>query len=274
MERRKVEVGRDHVQKLIGTSPMRAVHELIWNGLDAGGNRVDVQVRCNALGAADRLEVIDHGPGIARAELEVAFGKIGDSSKAKRPTNTEGRAFHGREGKGRFRSLAICPKVLWKTTYRTPGGDLQTYSVTLSRDDPEFFEATDPEPATGQPTGTRVILDGVDRGHVTLSATTANELAEEYAAYLKSYPNVELHWNGQKVTLAPLIRREATIKVPLPDGDGATLDLDIIEWNFKPSAKRLHICDESGFSFHETAAGVHAPGIDYTAYLKTPKARA
>jgi len=61
MSRRKVEVGRDHVQLLMGTSPQKAIEELIWNALDAGGDRVEVKLHID-LGVVSRLEVIDHRP--------------------------------------------------------------------------------------------------------------------------------------------------------------------------------------------------------------------
>ena len=105
MTHRKVEVARDHVKTLIGTSARRAVVELIWNALDAGGRIVDVTLRKNDLSSIETIEVADEGPGIRPDELPEAFGSIGDSKKVRERTNPEGRDYHGREGKGRFRAL-------------------------------------------------------------------------------------------------------------------------------------------------------------------------
>ena len=59
MSRLKLQVGPDHVNRQIGKSPQRAVFELIWNALDAGGSLVNVTLRVNNFGAIDT-------PGIGR----------------------------------------------------------------------------------------------------------------------------------------------------------------------------------------------------------------
>ena len=97
-------------------------------------------------------------------------------------------------------------------------------------------------------------------------------LAQEFAAYLQGYPDVSLSWDGKRVQVAALIDRSRTLFVSTSD-ESPDVPLDLIEWNVKLEGKRLHICDEDGFSFHDIPAGVHAPGIEYTAYLRTPHAR-
>ena len=139
MARKRVKVGRDHVQGLIGTSPQKAIEELIWNALDAGGDRVEVKLRFNAMSALDRLEVIDRGPGIQPAELDRAFGNIGNSIKAQQPTNADGRAYHGWEGKGRFKALALSPVAVWETAFRD-NATIRKFQITLRRDEPDFFD--------------------------------------------------------------------------------------------------------------------------------------
>ncbi len=164
MSHQRVQVARDHVQTLIGSSPHRAVVELIWNALDAGGRLVDVTLRQNQLGGIATIEVADEGRGIPPEELPAAFGNIGDSPKLRQKTNADGREYHGREGKGRFRALCLAPRPRWETTYKDKDGNLRTYSITLSRTDPDFYDDTEPKLATRTKTGTRVVLEGVDSG--------------------------------------------------------------------------------------------------------------
>lgn len=273
MPRRKVQVGRDHVQRLMGTSPQKAIEELIWNALDAGGNRVEVTLHMNDLGAVERLSVADRGPGIRPDELERAFGAIGNSLKVEKKTNPDNRAYHGREGKGRFKALSLCPTAVWETTYRE-NGDTQTYTITVARDDPEYYDASEPQPADGNTTGTSVHLDGLDRGHQSLSREDVREkLAETFAAYLSSYPGVQLVWDGRRIDVSELIERQETLDVLGPDDDLGPASLFVLEWKFKPDGKRLHICDEQGFSYHDIPAGVQGRGIEFTAYLRTPRAQ-
>lgn len=256
----------------MGTSPQKAVEELIWNALDAGGNRVDVKLWLNDLGAVDRLEVADRGPGIRSDELDRAFGSIGNSIKIERKVNPDQRAYHGREGKGRFKALSLSPAAVWETTYRENGKTL-TYTVKLTREAAEYYEASEPESAEGQSTGTVVQLDGIDKGHQALAREDMREkLAETFASYLTSYPSVQLFWDGRQVEVSELIEREETLDVLAADDPLGPAQLQVLEWTFKPDGKRLHICDEKGFSFHDMPAGVQAPGIEFTAYVRTPRA--
>lgn len=275
MSHHKVEVASDHVQTLIGGSPYKAVVELIWNALDAGGPLVDVTLRANGLSSIDTIEIADHGPGIPPEELPEAFGKIGNSKKVRERENPDGRGYHGKEGKGRFKALCLCPHAKWETTFADKDGKAWTYSISLSRTEPDFFDDTAPKGAARKKTGTRVVLEGVDNGHVALLADgVPHKLAEEFASYLMSYPDVKLIWNGRPIEVDAWIDRSKEMDLnPARKGDPPA-KLRVIEWRFKPEGKRLHICDERGFSFHDMQAGVQAPGIEFTAYIDTPRARA
>lgn len=272
MAKRRVNVSRDHVQTLTMAAPIKAIAELVWNAVDAGGTKAEVRVRLNEMSAVQRLEVVDHGPGIPPHELEQAFGRIGDSVKPKEKLNSEGRVYHGREGKGRFKALALCPKAVWHTTYKD-NGKLLTYEITVRRDDPDFFDASEPREADAKKTGTRVVLEGVDNGHLALARDDVRErLAEEFAAYLTSYPNVVLVWAGRSVQIDDLIEHREEYPLLEDEHPAGPATLLVLEWKSKPESKRLHICDPSGFSRHEIQLQLRRYGIEYTGYLKTPAA--
>jgi len=268
----KVQVGRDHIQRLVSATPQKAVEELIWNGLDAGGNHVDVSLRLNDMGAVERVEISDRGPGIAPDELDRAFGQIGNSVKIDKKVNPDNRAYHGREGKGRFKALSICTTAVWKTVFRE-NDTLKSYDITLTRNDPEYYEATEPHGVDKQHTGTTVVLDGIDKGHLALSQDMVRgKLAETFAAYLSGYPGVQLVWDNRPIQISELINRQETLDVLGTDDELGPAKLLVLEWAFKPDGKRLHICDKQGFSYHDIPAGVQARGIEYTAYVQTPRA--
>ena len=98
MTQRQVKTSREHIQSLAKATPLQAVEELIWNGLDAGGSTVEVKLHdsTSKMGSLEAIEVIDHGIGIPNAELGAAFGEIGNSRKPAIKFNGDGRVFHGR----------------------------------------------------------------------------------------------------------------------------------------------------------------------------------
>lgn len=256
----------------MGSSPQKAVEELIWNALDAGGDRVDVILRMNNLGTVDSLEVTDHGSGINPDDLDRAFGEIGNSIKAELLVNPNQRPYHGREGKGRFKALLLSPTAIWQTTY-CQAGERLTYTIKVTRDAADYFDPSDPEPAGDRPIGTVVRLNDIDRGHQALAQDEMREkLAETFASYLTSYPGVRLFWDRRAIDVSELVERDVTFDLLPADDPLGSARLQVLEWKFKPDGKRLHICDEKGFSFHDIPAGVQGRGIEYTAYVRTARA--
>ena len=63
-----VQVQSDHLERISKVrKPIIAVAELIWNGLDADATEVRAEFDHNALGALERIRVIDNGSGLRRS---------------------------------------------------------------------------------------------------------------------------------------------------------------------------------------------------------------
>jgi signal transduction histidine kinase len=94
----KVQVAPDHVQRLCGGTPARAISELVWNSLDADATRVQVTMLPGELNTATVI-VRDNGHGIPYAQIKELFVNLGGSWKS-HATKTKllGRALHGKEG--------------------------------------------------------------------------------------------------------------------------------------------------------------------------------
>lgn len=270
----KVEVSAQHMKKLIASSPQSAIEELLWNALDAGGDSVEVKLTLTGLGTVDALEIVDHGTGIPFEDLPRAFGKIGDSVKPNKKQNAEGRQYHGSEGKGRFKALALAPQAIWQTVY-SPSRTAPNLSYTIEVNRVSADHFTPSEPATTKlPTGTRLILRGIDKGMQILAQPEFPYLlTETFALYLLMYPKVRINWDGNPLDVVRFIRHRTTLEVLDSTDPLGTTMLDIVEWSSLSEARRLYICDEHGFALHDIAPGVQAPGIHYSAYIRTPMAR-
>ena len=138
----------------------------------------------------------------------------------------------------------------------------------------DSLQFSDPVSANGDPSGTEVVVTGIEKSHGALLSPSAHEeLAKLFAAYLSQYPEVHIDYDGTSVD--PKSLQEFTKDVSLDDvdiGNGklVSVSLSIVEWKV-PTKRVIHLCDASGVSLHETESGVQvrAPGFNFTAYIKS-----
>lgn len=273
MQKVSVEVKPDHLQRLAGVSPVQAVSELIWNGLDADATNVSVDWSENQLGGLSAIRISDNGTGLPLSEARDAFGSLGGSVKRRGTRTTKGgRLLHGAEGKGRFRAFALGGRVTW--TSRTQGADrLEEYTIQGRIEDPGVFEIGDSAASSAKTTGMVVEIDNIQKDHPSLTDPSATQkFTEEFALYLRRYPTVSVRVAGH--LLDPKSVEEQVAEYTLPsleveDGKIVSAVLTIIEWKVK-TGRSLSLCDENGFTLHQTKPGIQAPGFEnFTAYLKS-----
>jgi hypothetical protein len=271
MKEFSVSVGLDHINAISRSrKPVLGIAELIWNALDADATRVRVIVTPNDLRGVESIQVEDNGTGISPQELETAFGQLGDSWKRQAvATRSLGRALHGKKGIGRYRALALGDSVTWETRF-SDGKQTLGYTIELDPNDKRKVRASDPLPTIEAP-GTVVSVHNVTTKYETLAIEGARaEITEHFALYLRQYPNVQIIYDGSEITPSKLIREESesTFEYVAENGSIFPQTLTILEWNV-PIERALFLCSRNGFSFRELQAGIHAPGLRFTAYLRS-----
>lgn len=269
MKRLSVAVGADHIENLARSrKPLLAIVELIWNALDADARRISVVLTPNDLGGIDSIQIEDDGTGISPKEFDEGFGLLGDSWKRRTArTRTLGRALHGKKGVGRYRALALGGRVVWKTRYEVDGKVFE-YEITFDESDKRTVVATDPLPSSG-PTGTVVAIYNSTPKLATLEFDAVKlELTEHFALYLRQYPDIQIKYDGASLNPAELISRSKDISFDFVTEDEKLWPqaLTVIEWR-APLERALFLCSREGFGFRELPAGIHAPGLQFTAYL-------
>ena len=103
------------------------------------------------------------------------------------------------------------------------------------------------------------------------AAGLLQELNEIYALYLTDYPEAVVTVSGAKLDPAMLIDRRKGFSLPsIPNGDQPPYqaELEVVEWKTQ-TERMLYLCNESGFPLHRLAPGIHAPGFDFSAYLRS-----
>lgn len=262
---------RDFLERLSTAHPIRAISELIWNGLDAGTDDISVRLECNSLEGLEKIRVVDHGSGIDYSQIGKLFGDLGNSWKKER-RRFKGRALHGKNGQGRFKAFSLGSHVEWITTYEA-NGKRSRYEIFGRADALTDLRYSDPVEAKGESCGTEVVVSGIDRNHGALLSNNAQvELAKIFAAYLSQYPDVSINYNGVRIDPAKLQSSKKDIvldDIKLPDGEAVTATVTVVEW-LMPTKRTIHLCDADGVCLHEIEAGqkIRAPGFEFTAYIR------
>jgi hypothetical protein len=262
----EVALTKDHLERLAQTQPLTGIIELIWNALDADATEITVAFGRNELDGIEEIRVVDNGHGMTPDVVERAFGALGGSEKDKSRGSPSGRAFHGRNGQGRYKAAGIGNRIVWDTVGEdpsVPGTHVRT-QIELRFSDLVRVTTSEPEP-TDAPTGTKVVIPdlgtnppeglGGDGPVERLTATFALQL-QNYNAHLK-YGSTEIDPDAAQAN------RHDVELVAVPDNALLT----IIEWNRKID-RGLYLCDQHGTPIFEQPPGIQAPGFNFTAYLQ------
>lgn len=271
----RVEVQDDYLEREARSrGPVRPLAELVWNSLDADADEIQVSLFENELGGLDRLEIMDNGHGMLYKRTVHSFGKLGGSWKRRhKRTHGDGRLLHGEAGRGRIRAFGLGDHITWETAFNDEdSGRLHSYAIEGRADDLTHFEASDLEPLReGGETGTAVIVRELSYpGRLQDRDWMVQRLTEEFALYLREYPNVQITYDGEAIEASEVEAASTDYDFEIEATDGRSEDavLSVIEWELGADRK-ICLCDKDGFTLSEAPARVHAKGFDFTAYLKS-----
>ncbi|QFT82026.1 DNA mismatch repair protein [Roseovarius sp. THAF27] len=269
--RYRVQVERDHLNKLASAKPIQALSELVWNAVDADATRVDVEIDADDM-AMRAVTVRDNGHGFPHGDVEALFGKLGGSWKRHGSrSKSKGRLLHGKEGKGRLKALALGRSAVWSVRYRQDD-KLMSYTISLLRDDLVDVRVTEPiEAESVLGTGVEVTITELDRTYRSLQpGRSVQALSEVFALYLTDYSDVSVFVEDERLDPSALIaERKAIDLAPIVVDDRKhPVVVDLIEWK-AASERWFFLCGPEGFPFQRTAPRIHTPGYQFSAYLRS-----
>lgn len=272
MENKKcrVQVQKDHLDKVSRAKPPQAVAELIWNALDGDANVVNVYFHHDSLGL-ERVEVQDDGEGIPYDKADSFFSALGGSWKAEQELSGVGRYLHGQEGQGRFKAFAIGRVVEWVTVYES-GGRFYRYSIIGKEENKDEFEITPVSEVESRKAGTTVTVSELKKRFRSLDKDNATaKLSPIFANYLSKYPSVSILVEGEKLDPDSFVeyRQEFELAPVRYNGELFSYQLEVIEWQL-PVEKEFFFCNEAGFPLERYDKPIRGSGdCCYTAYLKS-----
>jgi len=261
-----VAVEQDHLERLI-RRPLGGLNELLWNAVDADASEITADLALNGWGGTEAVEVRDDGTGISREQADLYFGRLGGSWKKMATTTEAGRALHGQAGQGRWAAYGLGEVVHWTSVARQATGNVAEIRITGRRISMKAFDVDGPFPVGG-PTGTSVRVEQLNEAAIKALERddVVGQLTTTFALILEQYPLV-IRWRGRPLDPASIQSRryEAALRV---DGVDEPVQLVVIEWAQPQKNRLLHLCDHGGASLQAVRAGIHAPGFDFTAYLR------
>jgi hypothetical protein len=266
-----IEVQGDFLTKQTYAKPAHSLAELIWNGLDADATLVEVKEESNAMGEP-RIIISDNGTAFTHAEAPRLLSHLGGSWKHLSGETKERRRFlHGSEGKGRLKAFALGRVVDWEVRYRD-GNAFKQFSVSMVQDILREVRISIPQLTKEQRTGVRCVISELHKAYEFLhSEHTLQELSELFATYLKSYTDVQIVLPSGKLDISVAVTSNKVVPLGMVVEDGVEypVELEIIEW--KNSTDRVvYLCNEAGFPLSQSDVRVQVPGLNFSAYLKSP----
>jgi hypothetical protein len=266
-----IEVQPDLLEKLTRASPVQALAEFIWNGLDADAKRVSVEIHYDEIGGTSHIVIQDNGTGMAFSEAPELFRRLGGSWKKAGAKTTAGRYLHGQEGRGRFKAFSLGRVVDWDVTYARDGA-LSSYRISMLEDNLRQVRISDEKPADKEKTrGVTVTIGELHKDFRSLdSAERSQELNEIFALYLKDYRDVEIVFAGEKVNPEALIESITTLALSniTEESIAYPAQLEIIGWR-SLSQRALYLCDERGFPLCQIDTRFHVGPFHFSAYLRS-----
>lgn len=271
MKKSRVEVQPDFIEQQVKASPVQAVAELVWNGLDADAENIDVRLEANELGATT-LVVRDDGTGMPYEDPPASFTRLGGSwKKTLRHTRGKGRIVHGREGRGRFKVFAIGRCAEWRVRYQSELGDLREYNITALRDRIEEVQFSSEQVVDSTYTGVEATISELHKEYHALNATNmVRDFNEIFALYLNNYRDVSITYDGHQIAPQSQIvtTHSENLEAILIGNRKHDVTLEIVEWSCK-SKRALYLCTEQGFPLMKIPASVRVGNYNFSAYLKS-----
>ncbi len=256
-------VERDHIESLTKAAGLNAISELIWNALDADSTEINVEYVKNKLGGISEITVKDNGSGLEYSKAQNVFGRIGGSEKKERSTSPKGRQYHGKEGKGRYKALALGDSVLFSSSYHGSKVFFE-FTIALDRNNLTYSEISDLKQFEKVPKGAKsgfaVLIRNVNQENAEQATNeqSRKELEQRFASYWISYPDFTILFNGKKLEFSSLIKNSEEIEQQVDIGDLTyKFIIKVIEWNFDIK-KKTYLCNAKGVPFKELNLGIRS----------------
>jgi len=253
-------VEQDHLESLTKSSGINSLAELIWNSLDADASEIKINYKKNALGDYEYIKISDNGHGLDYEQAQYVFSKLGGSIKKIKQASPKGRAFHGKEGKGRYKSLSLGDLIIFKSFYKEKD-QYKYFEIKIDRNHLSHSELSDVkilkkgEGSSGFVVEIYNVIN--EKAGQGLNIKNRKELEIKFASYWINYQNFKIYFQNDELKFTSLIKNtfEDTIVLDIEEKEKFNFDIKIIEWNFD-NTKKTYLCNAKGIPFRDIPLGI------------------
>lgn len=254
-------VEKDHIESLTKASGTNSLAELLWNSLDADATEINVDYKQTKLGGYEYIKITDNGHGLTYEKAQDIFSRIGGSEKKLKTQSPNGRQYHGKEGKGRYKGLSLGDYVKFTSVYESKNG-FSKFTLTIDRNHLSKTELSDlRQLKKGEGTsGFTVEINNINfkNADQALKIENRKELEEKFASYWISYPKFKIFFKGNELHFDSLIKNSEQIEIKAEVGELTyKFIIKILEWNFE-NKKKTYLCNAQGIPFQETNLGLRS----------------
>ncbi len=264
-----LEIRDDFINKETHAQPISALAELIWNSLDADATLVEIKEDKYELDQT-RIIISDNGDGFSHSDAPKLFSQLGGSWKHLAGQSKGHRFLHGAEGKGRLKAFSLGRVVDWEVCY-LDGKEYKRFTVSMLENALREVRITDPEISPIKRTGVRCVISELRKAYEFLqSPNLQQEMSELFATYLKNYKDVQINLPTGKLDVSVAIAASKTVILNSITEEGVEypVEVELIEWK-NLTGRVLFLCNEAGLPLSQTDIRVQAPGLNFSAYLKS-----
>ncbi len=210
--------------------PMKAIFELIWNGLDANSKTVHIKTIYTELDGLERIEIVDNGDGIDIDSLDTNFNRFNESTKKHDDDK------HGSHGKGRLAFHILSGEATWFTKREGVNSKIVIDESKISNYFFDPLNEIDQHPELQKlKSGTCVVLTNIVENKLPSEENIISALSIHFGWYLALNGDRAIELNGKPIPIPLHELHEKKIII-----SEEVFEVKVIRWEDKPSSEKSH----------------------------------
>ncbi len=230
-----VQITSDSIKKKFkNTEPMKAILELVWNGLDANATNIIIKTERNKIEGLESITIYDDGVGINFDDGdECGFRKFDDSSK-KFDIDS-----HGKDGIGRFTFHKLSTHAEWITKRKNTNYKVAIDESNLNKFELYIIDDSElPKELKKVNSGTLVRLTGFyGKGKLPNENAILKQLSYEFGWFLAYKQGVRIAFDGNIVKSPAHIPKSLDFEI-----NHTPFQTTIYRWLSKPTGDKSYVC--------------------------------